>query len=65
MFNSSRFYDLATEIRRSLKCKQETAEYLAALSQWIEQGIPSDAFELKREACVFHRLPDGVTGSVA
>lgn len=61
MFNSGRFYDLATEIRRSLKCKQETAEYLAALSQWIEHGIPSDAFELKREASVFHRLPDGLT----
>ena len=60
MFNSSRFYDLATEIRRTLKCKQETAEYLAALSQWIEEGIPSDALVLKREASVFHRLPDGV-----
>ena len=65
MFNSSRFYDLATEIRRTLRCKQETAEYLAALSQWIEHGIPSDASELKGEASVIHRLPDGVTESVA
>ena len=61
MFSSGRFYELATEIRRTIKCKQETAEYLAALYQWIEQGIPSNAFELKKEASVFHRLPDGVT----
>ena len=65
MFNSSRFYELATEIRRTLRCKQETAEYLAALSQWIEEGIPSDAFVLTREASVFHRLPYGVTETAA
>ena len=61
MFSSGKFYDLATEIRRTLKCKQETAEYLAALSQWIDHGIPSDAIVLTGEASVFHRLPDGVT----
>ena len=65
MFNSGRFYELATEIRRTIKCKQETAEYLAALYQWIEQGIPSHAFELKKEASVFHRQPGRVTESVA
>ena len=65
MFNLSRFYDLAKEIRTTLKCKQETAEYLAALQQWIEEGIPSDAFELKREASVFHALSNGVTQSFA
>lgn len=65
MFDSGKFYDLATEIRRTLRCKQETAEYLAALSQWIEEGIPSDAFVLKGEASVFHRLPTGVTESIA
>jgi hypothetical protein len=58
MFNSSRFYDLAKEIRKTLKCRQETAEYLAALQQWIEEGIPSDASELKREASVLHVLSD-------
>lgn len=54
MFNSGRFYELATEIRRMVKCKQQTAEYLAALYQWIEEGIPSDAFALNGEARVFH-----------
>jgi hypothetical protein len=65
MFNSSKFYELATEIRRTLRCKQETAEYLAALSQWIEEGIPSDAFVLQGEASVFHGVPDGVTERAA
>jgi hypothetical protein len=65
MFNSSRFYELAAEIRRTLRCKQETAEYLAALSQWIEEGIPSDAFVLQGEASVFDRLPEGVTEKAA
>lgn len=57
--NRSGFYDLVKEIRRTLKCKQEMAEYLAALQQWTEYGISSDAVELKKEASVFHALSEG------
>jgi len=60
MFNKSKFYELAKELREMLKCRQETAEYLAALYQWAEQGLSNECYELRREAGVFHRLPDGV-----
>jgi hypothetical protein len=60
MFSISRFYELAKELREILKCKQETAEYLAALYQWVEEGVSNESFELRREAGIFHRLPDAV-----
>ena len=58
MFNKSKFYELAKELRGILKCGQETAEYLAALYQWVEQGVSTECYELRREAGVFDRLPD-------
>ena len=38
MFNKGRFYNLAKGIRETLRCRQETAEYLAALYQWRRKG---------------------------
>jgi hypothetical protein len=43
-----------------LRCKQETAEYLAALYQWGEEGVSKESYELHQEASVFHHLPDGI-----
>jgi hypothetical protein len=60
MFNKGRFYNLAEYLRETLRCKQETAEYLAALYQWAEEGVSNESYELHREASVFHHIPDGV-----
>ena len=60
MFNKGRFYNLAKDLREILRCKQETAEYLAALYQWTEEGVSTESYELHREASVFYHLHDGV-----
>ena len=52
MFNKGRFYNLAEYLRETLRCKQETAEYLAALYQWAEEGLSNESYELHREASV-------------
>ena len=52
MFNKGKFYSLAKDFRETLRCKQETAEYLAALYQWAEEGLSTESFELGREASV-------------
>jgi hypothetical protein len=60
MFDKACFYKLASNIRKMVGCKQETAEYLAALCQWVEQGISTDDYELCKEVSVLRHLPDGV-----
>jgi hypothetical protein len=50
MFNKGKFYSLAKDLRETLGCKQETAEYLAALYQWAEEGLSNESYELQREA---------------
>jgi hypothetical protein len=60
MFDKARFYKLASNIRKMVGCKQETAEYLAAVCQWVEQGISTDDYELRKEVSALRRLPDGV-----
>lgn len=52
MFNKGKFYNLAKDLRETLRCKQETAEYLAALYQWAEEGLSNESYELHREASV-------------
>lgn len=52
MFNKKTFYNLAKDLRETLNCKQETAEYLAALYQWTEEGLSNESYELHREASV-------------
>ena len=52
MFNKGKFYNLAKDLRETLRCKQETAEYLAALYQWAEEGLSTESYELHREASV-------------
>jgi hypothetical protein len=52
MFNKEKFYNLAKGLRETLRCKQETAEYLAALYQWTEEGLSNESYELHREAGV-------------
>ena len=52
MFNKGKFYNLAKDLREVLRCKQETAEYLAALYQWAEEGVSTESYELHREASV-------------
>ena len=50
MFNKEKFYNLAKDFRETLRCKQDTAEYLAALYQWAEEGLSNESYELHREA---------------
>jgi hypothetical protein len=57
MFSKDTFHTLAKNLRATLKCKQETAEYLAALYQWMEEGISHESYELQREASALHRPP--------
>ena len=52
MFNKGKFYNSAKDLREILRCKQETAEYLAALYQWAEEGLSNESYELHREASV-------------
>ena len=52
MFNKEKFYNLAKDLRETLRCKQETAEYLAAVYQWAEEGLSSESYELHRETSV-------------
>ena len=50
MFNKGKFYNLAKDLRETLRCKQETAEYLAALYQWAEEGLSNESYVCELQA---------------